>query len=421
MINVDGLSLFLLLPFIVTVGGFVVLSLNTRKNATLRLLMALAIAASLYYLCESQINYKHANIYSLVWSQRTVVFIAPFSAAFTNCFLYRLYFEKAQPWYHYLWFVIPIMLCTASLLLQYLIGTDELAHYQLLTDRLRHLPETFSQMQLYNTYNFLCTSIYNITLILYATWAFTFIFLTLRRTGFSFKAYKDFLFHRGTLPPIHIVSICFLALMFTIGVKVSVGRYYLLDHDWASITLSLLQTFFLLRIVLAGSCIEYSECTLKQFFCLEAKEDLSQIEAEERAANEEEAAEIAATSRMGEPTYIELSETIKRQITEKLHELMDEQQIFLQSGLKVEDVARLTGTNRYYLSRYINDTYHINFNDYLNQYRIEYSKTYMLEHSNVMLEEIAEACGFISAQAFGRKFKELVGIPPRTWMSSNAL
>ncbi|MBR0036958.1 MAG: helix-turn-helix transcriptional regulator [Bacteroidales bacterium] len=417
MIHFSGLFLCISLPLIVTLIGFVTLSLNPRKNATVRILMALAVACSLYYLCETQSNYKYASVQALVWAQQAVIFIAPMTLAFINCFLYRLYYEQAQPWYHYLWFVIPIVLCTSTLLLQYLIGADELIRYQSLTDELRHPPYELHAQPLFRAYHLFSYVLYKLTLAIYAIWEFTFLFMALRRSGFSLHAYRNFLFHRGTLPPIHILSICIGALLITVGIKVGVGRYFLLDHDWACIVISLLEAFLVWHIVLTSSCTEYSECTFKQFVGLEPKEDLTQIEASERAEKEEEAAEIAATSRVGEPTYIELPETTKHQIATNLHMLMDEKQIFLQSGLKVEDVARQIGTNRYYLSRYINDTYHINFNDYLNQQRIEFAKSYMLEHTDVMLDEIAVACGFISAQAFGRKFKEIVGVPPRTWMS----
>ena len=417
----NGLYICISLPLIVTVIGFVLLSLNPRKNTTIRILMALAVAGSMYFFGESQYNYKYSNIHVAYWTLQMVVFVAPLTMAFINCFLYRLYYEKAQPWYHYLWFVLPIILCTASILLQILIGSDELIHYQWRYDELHHFPDEYRTQPLFQAYHFITLLLYKMTLAFYAIWEFTFVLSILKRTGFSFHDYKNFLFRKGTLPPIHILTICICILMTTVAIKVAFGRYYLLDHEWVNAIIAIFEAVILWHIILSSSCIEYSECTLRQFLGLEPKDDLSRIEAEEQAAKEKEAAEIEATSRVGEPTYIELSEITRHQIAAKLHELMDEEKIFLQSGLKVEDVARQTGTNRYYLSRYINETYRINFNDYLNQQRIDYSKTYMLQHSDMMLEEIAEACGFISAQAFGRKFKEIVGVPPRTWMTQNTL
>ena len=58
----------------------------------------------------------------------------------------------------------------------------------------------------------------------------------------------------------------------------------------------------------------------------------------------------------------------------------------------------------------------MSYNDYIAHLRIEYAKQYMLQHPDMLLDAIAEQCGFGTAQAFGRKFKTVEGITPRTWL-----
>lgn len=108
-------------------------------------------------------------------------------------------------------------------------------------------------------------------------------------------------------------------------------------------------------------------------------------------------------------------------IAERLQSLMHQELLFRQPGLKIEDLARQIGTNRMYLSRHINQTYGMNFNVYLNHLRVEYAKQYFLENPHSLQEQVATESGFVSAQAFSRKFREYVGVTPRTWLSQQEL
>ena len=109
----------------------------------------------------------------------------------------------------------------------------------------------------------------------------------------------------------------------------------------------------------------------------------------------------------------------EQRIAERLQMLMHQQSLFRLPGLKIEDLARQIGTNRMYLSRHINQTYGMNYNVYLNHLRIEFAKQYLLDNPHSLQEQVATESGFISAQAFSRKFKEYVGTTPRTWLTKH--
>ena len=51
---------------------------------------------------------------------------------------------------------------------------------------------------------------------------------------------------------------------------------------------------------------------------------------------------------------------------------------YLQTGITIIKMAKALGINRTYLSNYINDTYAMNFNNWLNGLRIEEAKKRML-------------------------------------------
>lgn len=119
---------------------------------------------------------------------------------------------------------------------------------------------------------------------------------------------------------------------------------------------------------------------------------------------------------VNEPTALEDSELIGR----KIEALMKEQQIFLTKNLKITDVAKAIGSNRTYVSNYINNTYHCSFSDYINQLRIEHAKTLLLSSdADTKLSTIAEASGYSSESSFYRNFQKVTGMTPSEFKNTS--
>lgn len=120
-------------------------------------------------------------------------------------------------------------------------------------------------------------------------------------------------------------------------------------------------------------------------------------------------------SKMTDETAVpEDSELIGR----KIEALMQDQRIFLTKNLKITDVVKAIGSNRTYVSNYINTTYHCSFSDYINQLRIEHAKTLLLSsEADTKLSTIAEASGYSSESAFYRNFQKVTGITPSEFKS----
>ena len=94
----------------------------------------------------------------------------------------------------------------------------------------------------------------------------------------------------------------------------------------------------------------------------------------------------------------------------RLKELMNEERVWLNAHLSLSDLASLIGTNRTYLSNYLNQTLNTTFYDYINHYRLEAALKMMEEtNSNATITEIAEACGFNSLSTFRRVFMRAKG------------
>ena len=84
-------------------------------------------------------------------------------------------------------------------------------------------------------------------------------------------------------------------------------------------------------------------------------------------------------------------------------------------GITIEHVARDMGTNRSYLSRYLNELCHVNFYEWVAQLRIEEAQSLMSTHPSMLIEQIATRVGFTSASTFSSTFKKIVGITPNKW------
>lgn len=97
-----------------------------------------------------------------------------------------------------------------------------------------------------------------------------------------------------------------------------------------------------------------------------------------------------------------------------LHQLMEDDCIYLQPGLHIDDLAAMMGTNRTYVTRLMQQEFGQTFVDYINNARIIYSKRILLTTS-LTLEDIASKSGFASASAYCRVFRRMTGTTPMAW------
>lgn len=96
--------------------------------------------------------------------------------------------------------------------------------------------------------------------------------------------------------------------------------------------------------------------------------------------------------------------------------LMLNEQLFLQPSLSLADVAERLHTNKTYVSKMVNNTYNLGFPELLNTLRIDYAEQYILNHRDAKQDEVARACGFLSASSFNNIFKKITGVTPKVWL-----
>ena len=84
-------------------------------------------------------------------------------------------------------------------------------------------------------------------------------------------------------------------------------------------------------------------------------------------------------------------------------------------GVTIEQTAHAMGTNRSYLSRYLNEVRHMTFYEWVARMRIGEAQSIMLQDRDATIEQVATRVGFSSLSTFSSTFKKLVGESPVKW------
>lgn len=99
---------------------------------------------------------------------------------------------------------------------------------------------------------------------------------------------------------------------------------------------------------------------------------------------------------------------------DRFEKVFSEKEAYLKPTLNINDLASAVGTNRTYVSNYINQQLHTTFYAYVNQWRVVRAKE-LLASTTLPLEEVASQSGFNSLSSFRRYFAGSVGMTPSAY------
>ena len=109
------------------------------------------------------------------------------------------------------------------------------------------------------------------------------------------------------------------------------------------------------------------------------------------------------------------SEEATYQLLLRIRQHMDEQRPYLNSELKVRDIANYLGTNSRYISYCIKRVEQCTFSAYINKHRVAYAQQLMRRHPDIKLTEVYLKSGFANEISFFRTFKGITGMTPSEW------
>lgn len=120
------------------------------------------------------------------------------------------------------------------------------------------------------------------------------------------------------------------------------------------------------------------------------------------------------------PKYKDSSLTLDMSLEYKdnLLNYMKSKKPYQNSELKLQELAEAIDINPRHLSQLINEQFHLNFFDFINEYRIEEAKLKLKESKQSTILEIAYEVGFNNKTSFNNYFKKLMKMTPTQYRAS---
>lgn len=110
-------------------------------------------------------------------------------------------------------------------------------------------------------------------------------------------------------------------------------------------------------------------------------------------------------------------------LIDRVLKAMQQERLYAESGLTIGDLAVKVSVQEYRLRRLINQSLHYrNFNQFLNQYRIEEAARRLLdpEEQHIPISSIALDVGYASLSSFNKAFKDTYHVTPSVYRSGQA-
>lgn len=105
-------------------------------------------------------------------------------------------------------------------------------------------------------------------------------------------------------------------------------------------------------------------------------------------------------------------------LMQRICQVMEEQQLFMNPNLKITDIAAALGSNRSAISACINSQRDCSFPQFVNGYRVAYAQELLRNQPDIKIAEVCVKSGFSSEASFYRIFKAVTGTTPTAWKTS---
>ena len=387
------LKFLVLLPILMCMAAAYVVYRQKEKDLPQYLFVALTLSGAAYYSLISLQTFLGMKNAVWVLSECATMVVAPVIFPLTIMFLYSLYYQTRLSWRAGLLFLPVVVFSsvagTLNVLLYPQVGTF-LAIMELSQDN----PELYLQ-PVYRLHVWVCQYFYPVLILAYTAGILWRGITILTNTGFSLGELKGFLSKGERIPMLHVFSVILLCVFSVLLVHVLVGEQYLWNTPIVAGLFAIVESALILVLALAGRKLDQQGgCTLQDLKWGARTREINPGQ----DASEENSVQLSTE----DLRLMEMKQSL-------------EKKIFLNVDLTIDSLAAELCSNRLYLSRLINAEYGSNFREYLNRYRVEYSQQYMLQNPDANQDVVATSCGFMSAQAFNKKFKEIVGVTPKAW------
>lgn len=221
------------------------------------------------------------------------------------------------------------------------------------------------------------------SMYLCATYVFT-IFMRIREVRLVMKA--------GNVWSCLTLAIDGVYLSVMMSLLLSLVMYF--DHAWARLTVSV---FMWLEVVALSARISNDSV-----FIFWSRQERRIVESMKISS-----VEISPGGLKADDGY--------KEIYERIVALFENDRMYLNSSLTINDVVKVVFTNKLYISRAISQFTGRNFCQFVNYYRVTYSVRTFRDNPDLKVAELALMSGFNSVVSFSMAFRLYMGESPSDW------
>lgn len=105
-------------------------------------------------------------------------------------------------------------------------------------------------------------------------------------------------------------------------------------------------------------------------------------------------------------------------LMDRIAYVMNEKKPYLNSDLKVGDIAEMIGVPARNISECIRQKQNATFSQFINRFRVEHAKQLLANNQTMKISAVCMESGFSNETSFFRTFKHFTGMTPGEWQSS---
>lgn len=410
----------LLVPFMVFLcWSIVLLSMQDKSSPQKQLTIMLVIATAYFYVDTFYLipEASKSDYIALVFLDILSQFITMALPISVISFILSFRMVKPNRTIAFLMYSPSLILGTAALMIYSLMGVRNAAAFLEAMDNLGGgLPLGYNA-PIYQLHEAVCQKAYNVVLITEVMIALAVVITNLTRHPISNKSIVQFFKGKTKLSSFAAECAVLIGILVICCIRIGLGRHFLMATPGISALFSIFLGGLGFLCAYIGAWFPDREFDLWDFrhpttLCASAT-------ARETAAAsvDETKAKTSGTQTSAKKASSHPEKPAVPTLLEQFVTYMATKKPYLNPDLSITDVAFALRSNRTYISVLINENFEMNFREYINEQRIEYSKQVMLKNPDEILEVIAEKCGFGSDSQFAKKFKDSEGISPKQWLA----
>ena len=113
--------------------------------------------------------------------------------------------------------------------------------------------------------------------------------------------------------------------------------------------------------------------------------------------------------------YLDVGDGTDKFMYKKICRYMEESRSFLNPLYSLDNMARDLTSNKTYISKVLNDNSNLNFCQWVNRYRVEFSRELFVKDPSLKVRELSEMSSFNSQVTFNMAFKLFYEVTPGQW------